>query len=130
MKQVVLYALIALLAVVIAPRAEAQWAFGIDWRTATPADVRGVNLNARDSKFGATPLHYASFYNGKVVVIRALTTAGADPNARDDYGNIPLHLGVRAIRNPAAIEVLIAAGIGSRCAGRQRRDAAAYCDSV
>lgn len=51
---------------------------------------RKADVHAVDES-GWTPLHAAAF-RGAADVIRALVDGGADANARDPYGNAPLHL--------------------------------------
>lgn len=41
-------------------------------------------------EFGESPLHVAATHN-EIAVMRLLLRAGADVNARDNYGNTPLH---------------------------------------
>ena len=43
-------------------------------------------------------------------MIEALLAAGADPNARDEYGGTPLRSAAGSNENPAVIEALVAAG--------------------
>ena len=41
-----------------------------------------------------TPLHFAATY-GRTDIAQALITAGADVNAKDEFGYTPLHLAAR-----------------------------------
>jgi len=51
---------------------------------------RGADVNARDSEYGATPLHHAAVY-GHLEVARLLIEKGADVNAVDGSLTTPLH---------------------------------------
>ena len=55
-----------------------------------------------------TPLHKAAA--GDLAVVEKLIAAGADPNAREKYGNTPLHWAARHSNNSAVVEKLIAGG--------------------
>ena len=76
----------------------------------TPSHIKmlvgaGAKINAKDVN-NSTPLHYAS----KVANIKALLSAGADHDARDDEGgNTPLHI-VAVLGNPASIQTLLTVG--------------------
>ena len=101
---------IALLVVVATPRSEAQTtAFGINWKTATPADVAGIDANA-EKEDGATPLHWAAWINENPAVIEALLKAGAKVNAEDENGWTPLQIAASSNKNPAIVEALLKAG--------------------
>ena len=56
-----------------------------------------------------TPLHKAAAA-GDLAVVEKLIAGGADPNARDEFGETPLHAAAGHSNNPAVIEALIAAG--------------------
>ena len=58
---------------------------------------------------GRTLLHLAAGYNESLAVVEALLAEGAEVNARDEYGNTPLHTAA-GNENPAVIEALLAAG--------------------
>jgi len=49
----------------------------------------GANPNARDKKYGATPLHWAALW-GHADVAEVLLRYRANPNARDKEGKSPL----------------------------------------
>jgi ankyrin repeat protein len=77
----------------------------------------GSNLRARNRR-GAEPLHYAadgmpgaSTWNpdAQAATIAILIAAGADPNAADNGGVMPLHRAVRT-RCAAALKALLAGG--------------------
>lgn len=54
----------------------------------------GANVNAKDSLYGETPLHFANDCwlgaVGNYDMVRALLAHGADPNVRDVNGDTPL----------------------------------------
>ena len=83
--------------------------FGINWLTATLADVQGINVRAKDNKYGSTPLHWAG-KNENLDIIAALIQAGADINAKSDSGFTPLHWAAYNNKNPDIIAALIQAG--------------------
>jgi len=75
--------------------------------------AHGADCRARNRR-GAEPLHYAADANRPAFeaqrkTIAYLVSAGADPNAADDSGVVPLHRAVRT-RSLAAVEALLAAG--------------------
>ena len=47
------------------------------------------NVRAR---YSMTPLHYAAEYNKNPAIIEVLLKAGADPEARNEYGKTPWDL--------------------------------------
>ena len=73
----------------------------------------GADVNARDWRIEATPLHYYAGHR-HLPAMERLLAAGADPMARDANGGTPLH---RAVGFPfggagiaGAIEMLLDAG--------------------
>ena len=60
--------------------------FGIEWKTTTPADIRNVNVNAIENKYGWTPLHLAASNNQNPEIIQALVNANANTEARNKDG--------------------------------------------
>jgi hypothetical protein len=78
---------------------------------------KGANVRARNRR-GAEPLHYAAdgipgsaAWNpaAQAATIAGLIAAGADPNAVDNSGVMPLHRAVRT-RCAAAVEALLEGG--------------------
>lgn len=69
---------------------------------------RGARVTSRDSE-GWTPLHYASFRAPMVGSVRALLSAGADPNAVTPANLSPLHVAV-AGNAREVVEMLVAHG--------------------
>lgn len=103
------FTLMLSLCLAAAAHEDSVW-LGIDWATATPAEVTGININARDAPHNATPLHYAAWKNEDPAVMQALLQAGGDVHARNKEGDTPLHLAAWYNKNPAVIEVLLQAG--------------------
>jgi cytohesin len=66
-------------------------------------------LDSRKRGTGNRPLHLAAG-SGSASAIQALLKAGADPNAKGDFGITPLHLAAFSGSVPA-IEVLLRAGV-------------------
>lgn len=84
--------------------------FGINWETAIPAHVAGVEVDAQDKYHGGTPLHWAVVFNENQAVAAALLKTGADLEAQDKHGNTPLHSAAMFSENPAVITALLEAG--------------------
>ena len=77
------------------------------WSYATPEHVlgcldAGADLHARDSGFGATPLHWAAAFSQDPAVVTALLDAGANPALKASNGETPLEVAVNEGR-PAEI---------------------------
>ena len=68
----------------------------------------GANVNYRTVYCGWRPLHYAA-WNDYPKIVALLVGAGADINARTDYGETPLHLCALKASNQA-LQCLIDAG--------------------
>ena len=93
----------------------ANWNTKAFFETANPKDVQtclagGADIGARESEYGATPLHGAAVANENPAVINALIDAGARVKARDEVGRTPLHYATEFNENPDVISTLIAAG--------------------
>lgn len=69
---------------------------------------KGVNVDAKDEKHGATALHWAAV-KGHKDVAKLLLTRGANVNAKNRGGDMPLHLAVAFCHKEVA-ELLIANG--------------------
>ena len=68
----------------------------------------GANVNARERVKGCSALHMAA-RRGNVLVAQALLKCGADIEARDKYGDTPLHRAVKC-RQAEMVAFLLASG--------------------
>jgi ankyrin repeat protein len=75
----------------------------------------GGKVDARDPRFGATPLHLAAALGNKAMV-EHLLAAGADVSALEDRGRTPLELAVNYGHRDVA-ELLLAGGASGSLAG-------------
>ena len=71
-----------------------NWTTPSFWETASLEDVircldEGADIKAQDSA-GNTPLHWAAT-QGDVEIVNALLQGGANPNALNEHGSLPLH---------------------------------------
>lgn len=80
----------------------------IDWETATPDDIAGMDANTDLSGLG-NPLHQAIYYNASPAIVTTLVNAGADIHAQDEDGRTPLHWAALK-ETPASMEILLKAG--------------------
>ncbi len=88
-------------------------AAGFKWQIAQVLIDKGSDCSAKNRR-GAEPLHYASDSNlwnpdAQALTINCLIRAGANPNAIDKSGVVPLHRAVRT-RCTAAVQSLLAGG--------------------
>ena len=103
----------------------ANWNTKAFFETATLEDVQtclagGADIGARESEYGATPLHGAAVANENPAVINALIDAGARVKARDEVGRTPLHYATEFNENPAVINALIDAGADVKARAENR----------
>ncbi len=68
-----------------------EWNTEAFFKRASAEDVSrclkaGVNVNARETKFGLTPLHVAAAWSKTPGIVAALLDAGADTRAKDKTG--------------------------------------------
>ena len=84
--------------------------FGVNWKTATLADVQGIDVRAKN-EVGGTPLHFAAEWNENPDIINALIQVGADIHAKTNGGKTPLHSAAEHNENPDIINALIQAGV-------------------
>ena len=80
-------------------------------QVAAPVGVR--------NETGRTPLYLAVWGAARPDVVRMLLASGADPNARDEFVNTPLHLAVAWTDEPRVIvEALLESGADPSARGR------------
>lgn len=83
------------------------------WRHGNTSEIESAIMAGADMKalrsYG-TRLMCAVQENPDPAVIAPMVRAGADVNARDQYGNTPLMRAANANRNPAVITALVNAG--------------------
>lgn len=71
----------------------------------------GAGVNARDNKFGATPLHWAAALSETPAVVQALLDAGANLEAQQDRGRYtPLHVAACYSKTSEVVQALLDAG--------------------
>lgn len=68
---------------------------------------QGVDVNAKESDFGQTPLHQA-IHTMDEKILEMLIHAKADVNAKDNFGQTPLHLAI-TLDNKGIVKKLIEA---------------------
>ena len=70
---------------------------------ADPAETEALRCGAPVNLFEAAE-------SGTACEVKAALAAGADPGARDEYGDTPLHKAASSNRNPSVIEALVEGG--------------------
>jgi Ankyrin repeats (3 copies) len=108
------------------PRAIKQWmSTSPTRRPAERTDLEtwvSRNRGSLEAKYTArcqTPLHLAAEF-GRDDLAAVLLNGGADPNARDKYGDRPLHLAAE-YGNPAVVRLLLARGASLDARGSMDR---------
>ncbi|MCY3872931.1 MAG: ankyrin repeat domain-containing protein [Rhodobacteraceae bacterium] len=66
----------------------------------------GADVGTRDNEHGATPLHWAAVFSQNPAVLTALIDAGANPGLKNDDGETPLDVALRAGRSAEIITTL------------------------
>jgi truncated hemoglobin YjbI len=79
----------------------------------------GANVHVREKVKGCLALHMAA-RRGNVLVAQALLRHGADIEARDNYGDTPLHRAVKC-GQAEMVAFLLASGADGRAKGRNRQ---------
>ena len=86
-----------------------QWELPEFWQNADADDVRGIlaciSVGERDT-LGRTPLHLAATYGADRSVIALLLERRADIEARDNYGDTPLHTAIASDRLDVLVVLL------------------------
>ncbi|MDE2767101.1 MAG: ankyrin repeat domain-containing protein [Chloroflexota bacterium] len=86
-----------------------QWELPEFWQNADADDVRGIlaciSVGERDT-LGRTPLHLVASYGANRSVVGVLLERGADIDARDNYGDTPLHTAIASDRLDVAVVLL------------------------
>jgi ankyrin repeat protein len=76
----------------------------------------GANVHAREKVKGCSALHMAA-RRGNVLVAQALLSGGADIEARDKYGDTPLHRAVKC-KQAEMVAFLLAQGADAQAKGK------------
>ena len=92
-----------------------EWSTRAFFDRASATDVAqclawGSELEVRDRRYEATPLHWAAAFSDTPAVIVALLDAGADLEARNKNGRTPLHWAAAVSVSPAIITMLAEVG--------------------
>ena len=86
-----------------------QWELPEFWQNADTDDVRGIlaciSVGERDT-LGRIPLHLAATYGADRSVIALLLERRADIEARDNYGDTPLHTAIASDRLDVLVVLL------------------------
>jgi len=89
----------------------------------------GAEVNAKDTKYGMTPLLWAAWYNENLEVLTTLLKAGADVNAQDVLGTTALMDAAAYNQNPKVITTLLKAGANAKEKDNDEETAFDYAQS-